>query len=250
MSTGKFNQSVSHWIGRGFVGGFIFIAAINAVSYLFRSSSLDHLFDGRAYSGGAIGFPLEIWRNGVSYSNGPIDNLNFCINLAVAILVGAAFAFVTYLFVPRFNQWVDEFESEFEAREKTKTPTQFSIKSMMMATTLIAILAAGTTHWRGTRELLWFVYLLGPLTLLGIAFMPRGASWQARCVLLSFAAMIVIGGAMWSGTYRGLEFDRVLMGIFIFWTPQGAFSALALVAGYLFQRFRASPSTSLSLIHI
>ena len=113
---------------------------------------------------------------------------------------------------------------------------------MMLATTLIAILAAVTTHWRGTRELLWFVYLLGPVTLIGIAFMPRAVSWQGRCVILSLASIIVIGGAVWSGTYRGLEFDRVLMGIFIFWTPQGAFSALALVAGFLFKKRKHHPT--------
>lgn len=233
------------WAIRGLLLGAILVAALNAVSFLFRSSSIEHLFEGYALSGAAIGFPFEIWNHAESYGTHLIDVWALAANLGVALVVGLAFAGCILANRDRLNRWAAEFEAENDRREKEdRQGIRFSLSGLMTTTTLCGFLAAAMTNWAGTRELLWFVYVLGPIALVGIAFVPRGIQWQSRCVVLTVAAVIMIGSAIWSGQIRGLDFDRVMMGVFIFWTPQSAFAAVALMIGLAVSKIRSAKVAS------
>lgn len=229
----------SHWFGRGMMLGIMLCAGLNSISYLFRSKNLSHLFEKEADSGGAIGFPLEMWNHQRDYVSGSIDITAFGINILFAIAVGIPFGFVALSLAPRLNRWIDEYESELKTNAPNRAlSNQFSISGLLGATALASILLGAMTQWAGTRELLWFVYTLGPISLIGIAFLPRNIGWQARCTILVIAAIGLIGGTIWSGILRGLEFDRTLMGIFIFWTPQSAFAAVGLLVILLANKLR------------
>ena len=68
--------------------GIILCSGLNSVSYLFRSNNLDHLFEQEVSSGGAIGFPLEMWNHQRDYASGAMDYWAFGINVLIAIAVG------------------------------------------------------------------------------------------------------------------------------------------------------------------
>ena len=221
-------------MGRGLMVGVIFCAGLNSVSYLVRSDNFDHLFEQDASGGGAIGFPMEMWNHQRDYASGSMDFRAFGVNALFAIAVGIVVAVIAVSLAPKLNRWVDEYEAEAESSlnrraTTTQTTAQFSISGLLGTTALAAIAFGAMTQWAGTRELLWFVYALGPISLIAIAFLPRNVGWQARCIVLVIAAVGVIGGTIWSGHLRGLEFDRTLMGIFIFWTPQSSFAAVGLM---------------------
>ena len=190
MSRSKIGKTRVHWLGRGFVVGMMLVAAINAVSYLFRSNSIRHLFDQSAMSGGAIGFPLEVWSSNKAHGTLFINLPAFAVNVGFAICCGAVFATIAYFNISKLNRWVDDFESDFERRTESRASAQFSIKGMLIATFLVSLMIVGVTNWHGTDELLWFVYVLGPIALLGVSFIPRGFSWQARAILLSLASFV------------------------------------------------------------
>ncbi len=234
----EIGKSKWHWLVRGILVGMMLIAGLNATSYLFRSENIDHLLEGNKVSVAAIGFPLEVWNH--NYGPGRIHIGNTAINVLTGLLLGCVAGCCCVYNRQRLNKWVAEFEREENDRKKVKAQSsfQFSLSGLLLSTFLIAGLTAAVTHWAGTRELLLFVYILGPITLIGIAFMPRNIGWQARCVVLLLAAIVVIGGAIASGNMRGLEFDRTMMGIFIFWTPQSAFGACIVLIGLFIQRLR------------
>ena len=186
-----------------------------------------------------------MWNHQRDYASGAMDYWAFGINVLIAIAVGVVLGFVAVSLAPKLNRWVDEHESK-EMKTKveqrgftTQAATQFSISGLLGTTALAAIAFGAMTQWAGTRELLWFVYTLGPISLIAIAFLPRNVGWQVRCNVLVIAAIGVIGGTIWSGHLRGLEFDRTLMGIFIFWTPQSSFAAVGITTFLLLTKLRS-----------
>ena len=243
-------KTARHWFFRGVTFGIMLCAGLNSVSYLFRTSDISHLFDQEVLSGGAIGFPFEIWNYARDSTSGSIAIGSLGMNIAFALVIGSVFGFVAVSLMPKLNRWVDEYEANSASRtELSSGKMQFSVGGMMGATALAAITFGFMTQWAGTRELLWFVYVLGPISLIAIAFLPRNIGWEARCVVLLIAATIMISGAIWSGIIRGLEFDRTLMGIFIFWTPQSAFAAVGLTTYFFVSKIRSEALNGLTEEH-
>lgn len=227
----------THWFGQGIGVAFLLIAAANAASFFFRSQSIDSLFDANVRWGEALGFPFEIWNANGEF--GPLY-VNYGL-MAVNVLVGVAFGLVFGLLAAKISTQLNRWLNEFEARANSQNEPvsmQFSMLSLMGTTAVVGLLVAAVTHWAGTRESLWFIYLLGPGLMIGIAFLPRGIHWHRRCLIVVLVAMVIIPGAIWSGSLRGMEFDRVLLGIFVFWTPQSAFAAFFLFVGVVLQRLR------------
>jgi hypothetical protein len=101
-----------------------------------------------------------------------------------------------------------------------------------MATALAAVTAAGIRYAiAGRAEVLGAIYLLGPWLLILIAFVPLGISWQARIGILVPTAVALMAAAIALGGHLSapIEFDKVLLGIFICWTPQTVVAAIVLV---------------------
>jgi hypothetical protein len=110
----------------------------------------------------------------------------------------------------------------------------------MIATALAAVVATIARHYAARSETLIAIYTLGPALLVAIVMLPRHLSWQKRVVLIIPATVTLIAAAIAVGTAMGMEFDKVLMGIFLCWTPQSALAAIALTASLLYIQVRQS----------
>ncbi|MEL6109559.1 MAG: hypothetical protein AAFU85_26415, partial [Planctomycetota bacterium] len=84
-------------------------------------------------------------------------------------------------------------------------------------------------------EVLASIYLLGPAALIALAFLPRGWQWQQRVALLTPTTIALIVAAIALGQALGVDFDKVMMGIFICWTPQSVLGAVVLTGWLLYR---------------
>ncbi len=227
--SGKIGSSSLHWFGRGLAGGLLLVAAANAASFFFRSRGFGNLFgvpaEGRAVE--AVGFPLEIWRTDNSYGGWMIDYSVLPWNLLTGLLVGGVCGLVGVLGKSKFNRWIADFEAQEQSRRQLRV--QFSVKGLLILTTIVSCLFAATTAWGSSPQLLAAIYFLGPLCLVMIAMAPDQLPWEARVVILVIVAVALIGIAIATGLKLGLTFDQVMFGIFVTWTPQSAFAAFFIV---------------------
>ena len=78
--------------------------------------------------------------------------------------------------------------------------------------------------------MLAIIYLIGPLVLVTLTLMPAKMVWQQRVVMIVPLTLLFIGAAIGIGNKlpQQVEFDHVLLGIFVCWTPQTVISALSL----------------------
>lgn len=205
----------------------MFIAAANALSYFFRTSGIADLIGSEQNVVEAMGFPFEIWseRNRGLYVDYAMVGLNFLVGIGL----GSIFGIVGVLLRHRFNQWVEQFEAQ--AANQTSASFQFSVKSLLLVTTVAAMLIAALTNWNGTPEVLLGIYFLGPLVLISISMLPRRLHWQQRVVVLTVLSAVMIGVAISTGIKLSVPLDRVMLGIFVSWTPQSTFAAFLMVVG-------------------
>ncbi|MEL7496636.1 MAG: hypothetical protein AAFN77_03445 [Planctomycetota bacterium] len=229
----KIGTSVFHWFVRGLFGGIMLIAAINAISYFFLSEGLANLIGRQPEVIEVIGFPFEVWREGASYGTSFVDYWGAVKNLAVGLVLGLFFGWIGIALRPQFNQWVADFEAE--SKKVRPTVHQFSLKSILFWTTVVAMFAALMTRWNGTSEGLFAIYLLGPLTLIWIAMFPDHLHWTVRAVILSILAFALIGIALRSGSELGMPLDRIMLGFFVSWTPQSVFAAFLITLGLVYK---------------
>lgn len=219
----KTAASKFRWFLRGFAGGFILLAALNALSWFFRSDGWSDLCGATLFEHTeAIGFPFEIWREGLGYKGGlmvdlPSLGINFAISLTIAVIAG--------LIAVRLSNQIEAMLPE-EQTSNAGFRLTFSVRGLLIVTTLIAI-AIGLTQSLGPSPwLLGTIYFAGPLTLILIAMGPVGIPWEQRSVILVLAAAFMLTGAILIGGRLGMEFDRVLLGVFICWVPQTVFAAI------------------------
>ena len=175
---------------------------------------------------------FEIWRENSIYHDALyLDYRMVGLNLLVGVGVGFIFGIIGLAMKGHFNKWVEE----FEAKNRNAKPInlQFSVKSLMLMTTVVALLIAALTSWNGTPQVLMAIYFLGPLSLVLIAVLPNKIRFQHRVVLLTLMAITMIGVAISTGLSLEVPMDRVLLGIFVSWTPQSAFAAFILVVGLI-----------------
>ena len=220
----KTGPSKFRWFVRGFAGGFILFAALNALSWFFRSEGWSDLC-GATQSAHieAIGFPLEIWREGVGYAGGLMMSLpSLAVNAGVGLLVAAATGLITV----RLSEPIEAMLPDEQTNDSKGFQLTFSVRGLLIVTTLIAI-AIGLTQSLGNSPwLLGAIYFAGPLTLILIAMGPVGIPWEQRSVILVLTAICMLAGAILVGGRLGMLFDQVLLGVFICWVPQSAFAAL------------------------
>lgn len=158
--------------------------------------------------------------------------------LAFALLAGAFTAFGTR----PLNRLAEPLEQKLrDSEQEQSVNVQFSIRSLLVAMVVAAMIAG---LWRsavaGRPETLIAIYILGPLVLVGVAMAPRNIPWQQRVVILVPLTLLLIGAAIGIGGRlpSPREFDQVLLGIFICWTPQCVLGALAVtLATFAFEAY-------------
>ena len=139
------------WAFRGMiVGGMLFWAA-NAASYFLRSTSYSNLHGPVGAHVEAIGFPVEIWRQGETYAGQLIDYRSVGINAAIGMVFSLLVAAVMVRYHRRLQRMIADFEASSADRESRSV--QFSIRGLMIGTALVAAVVAAVTNWAGTAEL-------------------------------------------------------------------------------------------------
>jgi len=236
LMSSKIGTSPAHWFARGMMGGLLLMAGINAVSYFFRSGGFGSLLGYDPLPTEAIGFPMEIWNESKTYRGFIVDYSAMGKNLLVALVPGIAFGLIGIRCRDKFNQQLIEFE-RLEAQSK-QLSLQFSTKTLLIITTVVAIAVAALSSWRESRITLAAIYLLGPSVLIALAMLPDSIRWYWRAVLLVIVATATIGIAISSGWALGIPLDKVMFGIFVSWVPQSVFTAFLLTLRLIIQIFK------------
>ena len=121
----------------------------------------------------------------------------------------------------------------------------------MVLMTLFSIVAAGARYAQAGRpEVLGAFYILGPWLLVIAAFLPSGLSWQQRVVLVvPFTILLMAGGiAIGRSLTPAVEFDKILLGTFLCWTPQSVLASTVITAGVLWHWRRTRIGVSSSVV--
>jgi len=183
-----------------------------------------------------MGFPIELWESGNTYGGYFVDYLALLVDAAFALAVAVACGLVSLRHRVRLTRLVEELEQA--AARPARRSVQFSMRSLLLATGLAALVAAGARYaLAGRAEVLGIIYLVGPWLLVLVAFLPLGMSWQQRVCVLIPSTLLLIAAAVAIGASLKpqVEFDKVLMGIYICWTPQSVLAAIGLTAFLLFR---------------
>ena len=140
----KTGPSKFRWFARGFAGGFILFAALNALSWFFRSDGWSDLCGVTLFAHTeAIGFPLELWREGVGYQSGLMMSLP---SLAVNAGVGLLFAVITGLVAVRLSPRIEAMLPDEQTGDSKSFRLTFSVRGLLIVTTLIAFAILSLIH--------------------------------------------------------------------------------------------------------
>lgn len=222
--------SKPHWFLRGALVGILVSAALNAASYFVRSDRGGNLLGNRRGNREALGFPLEMWEGGNSFDGYFVDLGPLAVNLTCGLVLGVFCGWLTL----RARPWLDRLEQEVDLSlaQTPHRPPQISLRSLLLATTLVAILAAAARYaLAGQRFVLALFYLFGPWILVTVPFLPSGLDWKRRVYLVIPVTLLLMaaGIAIGQSFPRPLDFDKVLLGTFICWTPQSVVAAIIIM---------------------
>ena len=226
----------SRWFLRGLLVGFLLTAAFNALSFFVRSGGWGNLLGGYPPRHEAIGFPFVMWQLGDSYGGFFVDFRSLAGNALFGVAVGAVCGVVTLTQVRWLNRMVAEMASQSSSGKHHNF--QFSLRGLLLSTVLAAVVAAMARTLVARPETLAAIYVFGPAFLVILAMLPRRIPWEHRVAILTPAAVALIIVAVAVGVYLGLDFDKVLLGIFVCWVPQSVLVALVLSLGILFVQHR------------
>ena len=231
-------DSPIRWFLRGTAIGMLLMAAVNAISYFFRTSDWSNLVTSRLRSEEAVGFPFVVWEAGNTYGGMYADYRRLGLNLLVAV----AFGSVVGWFAARKTTFLNGLISQLDhgAIQRRAPPIQFSLRGLMVTTAVVAVVATLARNFAARPETLITIYALGPASLVVLVMLPQGLNWEKRVALIIPATFLLISVAIAVGTAMGMEFDKVLKGIFLCWTPQSALAAIALTAWLLHDLSKAS----------
>jgi len=221
--------TAERWALRGFAVGVLVCAALNAASYFVRSDGLGNLIGAHPTHREALGFPIEVWEAGNPYDGYFIDLHAFGIDALFAMAVGAALALVTLRYRRILSRMIASLDTPLGARQDKPRGIRISLAGLLTAMVLAALAAMGVRYaMAGRAEVIGAIYLLGPWLLIAIAYLPQGLSWQNRVrVLVPCTVLLIAGAALTSQLVEPpLDFDKVLLGIFVCWTPQTVLVAI------------------------
>ena len=222
-----------HWLGRGLLAGLMIAAAVNALSYFCRSDGILNMIGASEMQEEAIGFPMEVWRRGQAYGRMVVNFTAFFTNCTV----GFVFALIVAAFTG--SQWeslnrivLQSLTQEAQRKRGASGSFQFSIKSMLIATSVIALFLAAAMNVSADPKVLAVIFFAGPWVMVGLSMLPPNIKWQHRIVMMTVMAIVMIAVAIVVGGQLGKLFDETLLGIFICWTPQ-AVVGIVLLVGYI-----------------
>jgi hypothetical protein len=219
------------WFVRGLLVGVLVSGSLNAGSYFLRSQGMGNLLGLAPHRRESLGFPVEVWEAGNAYGGLFVDPRGLLINGLFTLVLGIICGILTVRYRGRLDQIVDDFERR--AAERTRGRVQLSIGGLLLATGIAAVAAAAARYAiAGRAEVLGVIYVLGPWMLILIAFVPLGISWQMRIGILIPTAGLLMAAAVALGWHLNprIDFDKVLLGIYICWTPQTVVAAIGLMA--------------------
>lgn len=209
-------------------------AAINGLSYFFRSQGIQNLIGASQTQEEAIGIPFEVWRRGQAYGTFIVDFSAFFSNCGL----GLVFALAAGIWVATKKKSLNRLTATVLRREadsmQAESGFQFSVKSMLVATTLIALFLAIITNVPPDPTALAAIFFAGPWAMVGLSMLPPHIKWQHRVMMISIMSVAMIGVAIYVGQQLNKPFDEVLMGVFICWTPQSVIAIFALLAYLLY----------------
>lgn len=238
--------SARRWMIRGMFVGVLLTGSANALSFFFRSRGWGSLLGSREPYDEAIGFPLAVWEEGAGYSSHQLNTAAFAIDIAIGLGLGLLLGGVAVKSRPILNRIIASMQTADELKESNghqDIPIQFSLSGLLITTTIAAVAAALARSFTPRVEILAAIYALGPIALVGLMFLPRGLRWQQRVGLLIPSTIVLIAVAIAVGNALNVEFDKVLMGIFICWTPQTTLAALGLTTWLMVSQYRVLPIT-------
>lgn len=223
------------WFVRGLMVGILISGSLTAVSYFFRSERGGNLLGTTPDHYEALGVPCTLWETGNTYGGLFVDLRGLLIDVSFGGAVGILCGLVTLRFRVPLNELVERLDQAVAVRQRSNV--QFSLRGLLALTGVAASAAAGAHYaLAGHPAVLGIIYWLGPWILVLIAFLPMGLSWQGRVVVLVPTALLLMLAAVAVGMSLkpALEFDKVLMYIFVCWTPQSVLVATVLTAGLIF----------------
>lgn len=219
-----------HWFIRGAASGILLFAAANALSWFFRSEGWSDLLGTTEDSEiEAVGFPFEIWRERQYYAFGSVIDMSWVL---VDLLIGIIFACACGMLFVRFREQLDpllQMPVEEKRDGEGRLSRSFSLRGLFVATTIAAVFVAAVQAFGLTSKLLTAIYFAGPIVLIVIAMAPMGMPWKQRVVLLIVFAVVMLGTCVFVGNRLGMEFDRVLMGVYLCWVPQSVFATVVVL---------------------
>jgi hypothetical protein len=237
--TEPINDTPLRWFIRGTALGMLVMGSVNAVSYFFRSSSWGSLVGRPTAWKESIGFPFKVWEAGNTYGGLFADYWMLALNVLAAAALGSLLGIWSARHTTDLNRWVEGLMPSAEPHDER--PVQFSLRGLMIATGIAAVVATVARNFAARPETLIAIYALGPASLVAIAMLPRKLSWQKRVMIIVPAAYAMIAAAIAVGIGLGMDFDKVLMGIFLCWTPQSALAAVGLTTAiFVSQAYRES----------
>lgn len=239
----------------------LLFAALNAASYFFRSThpSLLGYQDGQD----GLGCPFLAWTEDDQKATlflgdgiwddqnrlGPLFPAYLTIHLGSdgvvsypALLAnlgcGLACAGIVGLLAGRYGKWQPTAHRPPAAQRQPLAPPrppQFSLRGLFLAITIVALvigldrIAADRFRTVGLAT----IYALGPAILAVVAGIPR-RSRRRQIFAIWLTLTVLLSGAVVLGVHSSIgDFTRVLLGLFVFWTPQCVL-ALAVIAGSRF----------------
>ena len=151
------------------------------------------------------------------------------------IAIGCLIGWIVSWKSESLNDMVASLRSHTGESTKHQQRVQFSLRGLMITTAVVAVTATLAKNFAAHRETLVGIYLAGPTCLVAIAMLPRGLSWQTRVKIMVPLSLGLIAAAVAVGIAIGIEFDKVLLGIFLCWTPQSAIAAISISAWVLYR---------------
>jgi hypothetical protein len=237
-STIPFDDSPTRWFIRGIVVSMLSMAAINALSFFVRSADWQGLVGPPNGYQESLGFPLVIWEGGNTYGGMFVDYPSLSLNVLFAAVVGSFVGMIAARQSKSMNALIRRLQSEADGKEHQ--PIQFSLSGLLVATAMMAVIATLARHYAARPETLVAIYVLGPVFLVAIAMLPRKLAWEKRVMIIIPATLTLIAVAIVVGVALGMEFDKVMLGVFLCWTPQSVIAAVGLTAWVLIAQARAS----------
>jgi hypothetical protein len=225
----------------------LFFAALNAASYFVLSEHGTLLGYDRGVD--RIGFPWVVWQDGAEPSNGIaivylgadgyFDYRALAIDAAVALVASLMVGLVAMVAkgcVPDDQPR----RPTMAATSRSAGPPQFSLRALMVVTAIVAVALAyeRAATDRARAFSLAAIYVLGPSLLIWSAYATRHRNRAERSIAVWLVLAILVAGAVASGVRTNLaDFTRVLLGFYVYWTPQ---CVLFLAADAVWRRMKKS----------